>query len=265
MLLTKTIFGRSKYIKVSDPHAQAFVIAIKTKSNPIANAVNQLCIDLKAANLWNKMQCVYPFVDTSEFAHKFNLLDPRDSDDAFRISFGSPSGLTSHSALGFVSGNQLANTHFIPSIVQNVFSNGITIVCGTHITGDVRSIGAYMSTTQASVVSIWANPYFVSRMNGSNIVYGNTDSKGIYTAQRVSSTVSNQFRTGVKVTTSNSGGVLPTIPLYIASVNENGLQKYPDQKRTQSTYIHEGMTDSEVVSFHTIINTFENSLSRKTW
>ena len=51
----------------------------------IANAVNNLVLDLKKYGLWTKMKAIYPIVGGNAWSHKFNLKDPRDVDSAYRL------------------------------------------------------------------------------------------------------------------------------------------------------------------------------------
>lgn len=70
-----------------DPDADAFITAAAITDPTQQSAVNQLVLDLKTANIWTKMKAVYPFVGGTATTHKWNLKDPRDLDDAFRLKF----------------------------------------------------------------------------------------------------------------------------------------------------------------------------------
>lgn len=55
-----------------------------------ANAINNLVISLKEANLWNKMVIIYPFVGGTSFKHSLNLKEPNRSlshNKARRLTF----------------------------------------------------------------------------------------------------------------------------------------------------------------------------------
>lgn len=80
-----------------DADATAFLTAAGITDPTQTAAVDQLVLDLKAAGVWSKLLAVYPFVGGSAASHKWNLKDPRDTDDAFRGVFGP--GWT-HSATG---------------------------------------------------------------------------------------------------------------------------------------------------------------------
>ncbi len=70
-----------------DTNAQAFITAAGITDAGQKSAVNTLVLSLKSGNIWSKMKAVYPFVGGTATSHKFNLIDPRDLNAAFRLSF----------------------------------------------------------------------------------------------------------------------------------------------------------------------------------
>ncbi len=96
-----------------DPDAQAFIDATGI-SGTNADAINTLVLDLKAANVWTKLQAAYPMVGGTSTTHKYNLVDPQDTDAAFRLTF---TGGVTHDSNGvtFNGSTGWANTYFTPS------------------------------------------------------------------------------------------------------------------------------------------------------
>ena len=76
---------------VYDPDAQAFFTAESTAGVTLTTtqktAVNNLVVNLKAANIWTKFKAIYPIVGGTATAHKFNLKNPADTNAAFRLAF----------------------------------------------------------------------------------------------------------------------------------------------------------------------------------
>jgi len=71
------------------------------------------------------------------------------------------------------------------------------------------------------------------------------------------------FKNGTLIGTGSGGGTLPTFNFQIGRLSlANG--QYSNQ-RMQFIAFHEGLSDAEVATLHTIIDTFENALGRKTW
>jgi hypothetical protein len=68
---------------VSDPNAQAFINAADIPDVTQANAINNLVIGLKADNLWNSLDDIYPLVGGTASTHKWNLKSPTGNQLAF--------------------------------------------------------------------------------------------------------------------------------------------------------------------------------------
>jgi len=80
-----------------DASATAFIAAAGLTDTVQKSAVNTLVKDLKRFGIWDKIKAFYPFVGGSAASHKFNLKDPRDLNEAYRLTF---SGGWTHSSLG---------------------------------------------------------------------------------------------------------------------------------------------------------------------
>lgn len=109
-----------------DSDAQAFFTAVEGGGDSLTttekDATNQLVLDLKAASLFNVFDAFYPFVGGTATAHKWNLLDPQDTDAAYRMTF--LGGMT-HSSTGIRGNgtNSVGNTHW------NIVSRSATQTC----------------------------------------------------------------------------------------------------------------------------------------
>ena len=125
----------------TDADAQLFITATGiTGTN--ATATNQLVIDLKAANIWTKMKAVYPLVGGSATSHKYNLLNPVDSNAANRLVFA---GGVTHSSNGILGNgtNAYADTFLNP---LTVFPSGFSSI-GFYNKVATTNQGIYMGTT----------------------------------------------------------------------------------------------------------------------
>jgi hypothetical protein len=235
--------------------------------------IDDLFISLKSNGLYSKIQAIYPFLGTTAGQHKFNAKNPVDSNTAFRLVF---SGGGTFSNLGFQCNgtNAYANTFFTPSIIQNINNNGITLTCGTNniaASTNVVEIGSYVSATQASYLIVKNNNTNYKRRAALNSETpecsqsGVNESRGIFTGSRQSATNTDLFINGVQIATGAQSGSLPNIPIFIGGINVAGSPATFSNQRIQFTAIHEGLSDSEVATFHSIIDTFEDTLGRKTW
>lgn len=229
--------------------------------------INDLFISLKSNSLYAKIQAFYPFLGTTAVQHKWNAKNPLDTNTAFRLTFV---GTSIFSNNGYqLSGSSYANTYFIPSVQQSLNSNGFSFVVGTNNTpiGDCVDMGSFISGTQKS--------YLVARGGANKSLAGfnsvnvesvvTSQARGIFTGTKQSSTVTDLFINGTQVSTSAGAGTLPTVNVYIGAMNLNGSVYGNSNQRIQFVAFHEGLSDVEVVVLHSIINTFEMLLGRKTW
>ena len=97
-----------------DTSANAFLTAAGITDTAQKAAVNTLVKDLKRFNLWSKIKAFYPFVGGTANSHKFNLIDPRDLNEAYRLSF---SGGWTHSSIKRIS-NLISLVRFIFNLPQ---------------------------------------------------------------------------------------------------------------------------------------------------
>nr|WP_315175553.1 BspA family leucine-rich repeat surface protein [uncultured Flavobacterium sp.] len=256
-----------------DTDANAYMI--NSNNGNWQPAINTLFSDLKAQGLYNKILAFYPFLGTTQAQHKWNAKNPLDTNAAFRLQFF---GGGTHSNLGYQCNgtNAYANTFLTPSVVQNLNSNGMTLVCGTNNTvgtgssGNSVEIGSYGGGV-GSYLCVKRNNTSYGRdcvlNNESNYLtsIGVNEARGIYTGTKTTSVLHKLFRNGLLLGSGIGGGSFRAIPFFIGSLNNNGANYGLSTQRIQFTAIHEGLTDAEVVALHTIIDNFEAAIGRKTW
>lgn len=253
---------------LSDTDALAYVVA--SGNTTYQYAINDAFKMFKDNSLYAKIQAFYPFLGTTAAQHKWNAKNPLDTNAAFRLTF---TGAATFSNNGYqLNGSSYANTNLVPSAVQNVNSNGLTLVCGTNNdaqSGDTIEMGSFNSVTQANLIGIKNNNSTfnkVSRVNGNQVnISGANESRGILTAVKQSATVTDLFYNNTQIATGNSGGTLPNIAIWIGALNLNNTQYGNTNQRIQTVMIHEGLSDAEVATLHTIIDAFETAIGRKTW
>lgn len=248
-----------------DANVQVFITANGITDTTYINALNTLVIYLKANSVYSKIQAWWIFYG-NENQSIYNFINP----SLYRLNFFGSGTIDNNGFLGNGT-NAYATTGFIPSAIQNVNSNGLTIVSRTNntpVTSDTIEFGALFSGSSY----IWVkNPnttlFAGAAVNGSVGIFAQADSKGIYTATKTSATVTNIFKNSVGSTLFSSGGTLPTSELYIGTININGspyTNGWTNQQLTMAM-AHEGISNSETVILQSGLDTFENALGRKTW
>ncbi len=257
------------YPVVSDADAQAFVVAAGLTSSVQANAVNALVTSLKAAGIWSKMKAIYPFVGGSAAAHKWNLKDPRDLNAAYRLTF--TSGMV-HGSNGVLPNgtSDFANTFFNPMAAGVTKTNfGMTVYSRTNNVRDGVDIGAVNSSNSSYVqlrirynsttdfVGIYDNSFF----------YGNyvTNSSGLFTSVRESSTVQTFYQNGVQKAQrtgfSTTGDI--NLNIYLSARNLDGAATTFSNRQLAFGAIHDSLSGAEALSFYNAVQAYQTALGRQ--
>ncbi len=250
-----------------DPDAQAFLTATGIADATIVSAINQLVLDAKSIGVWTKLIACYPFVGGTATTHKYNLVDPQDTNGAHRLTF--VNGAT-HSSDGIVfnGSNQYGNMNFIPSTAYSV--GGIN---DNHIFQSIYlnpgDNGANFGTQTSG-----NNEYFTgnsrnasNQLNGRN--YGstissiaNTDTRLVYGQNRNSSTSFDLIKNKAKTSVSSTTLVLPNDNLYLSAFNTGTGVSGHVNRGFNLLSIGAGLTDTEWDAWVDANDDFQTALSR---
>lgn len=270
-LFTATALYNYQPIVVSgiDPDAQAFITATGI-SGSNATAINTLVVDLKSYNLWTKMNVIYPFIGGTATTNKYNLINPADTNAAFRIQFN---GAMSHNASGSAGNGSGAygRTYYAPSANVTLDSEHISVYINTNTTAvssDTVELGVNQSSnTQASIMSVKTGGNFGARMNSQAIIYANTDSRGFFTVTKNGATIAKAYKNSTLQTTVNpSTGTLPTINilLWTGAVNTDApyAAGYSNQRFAFVSF-GDGLSDADVTNLYTVVQAYNTTLGRQ--
>ena len=121
-----------------DPDAGAF-INVTGIGGIQAVAINNLVNELKTAGLWGLMSAIYPMVGGTAYTHKFNLINPQDTNAAFRLNFV---GTWTHDSSG-------AKPNGVSGTYADTFANASTLLTSTN-----GSISYYTFTNSANAAAV---------------------------------------------------------------------------------------------------------------
>jgi hypothetical protein len=210
------------------------------------------------------MKALYPFVGGTASQHKFNLKNPLDTDAAFRLVFN---GGATHSVNGYQPNgtNGYADTKFIPSVNQNLNSNGLGVYITQNSSGrpDPIIMGSFNGTLQASLL-VSTSTNLATRLNGNTVSNAITGGLGSFDIQKTSSTVTKIYKNGILLNTGNSGGTLPIVNNFIGTMNYIGTP-YGDgcvNSQFRFAYLSDGLSDTEIANLRTSVQTFQTTLGR---
>ncbi len=100
----------------TDDAAEAYFAAAGITDSTQKNAWTTAVLAMKAANIYSKLIAAYPYLGGTAATHKWNAIDPRDLDAAYRITF---SGTITHNSNGvtFDGSTGWGDLHINPSVV----------------------------------------------------------------------------------------------------------------------------------------------------
>jgi hypothetical protein len=203
-------------------------------------------------------------VISSQF--KFNLVNPLDTDAAFRLVFN---GGWTHSTLGATPNgtNGFADTKLAPNAMsQN--SAHISIYNRTDSAGNFTDIGCTTASSSGNdfqLISRYTGNLNYSTLN-TNLVLGfsNSSSIGLKTITRNSSTQMGFFNNTTKTTITQASVAPNSIPITIAARNVNNASRELFSNRPCSfASIGDGLTDTEAANLYTRVQAFQTALNRQ--
>jgi hypothetical protein len=258
----------SNALTIFDANAQLFIDAETAAGEILSttqkNAVNQWVVDSKSAAIWTKMKAVYPIVGGTATAHKFNLINPADTNAAFRLVF---SGGWTHSATGMLPNgtNAFSNTFFAPSVNStsiNSFHNSYYSRTNVNLTQVDSGCGS--SDLQGTLLEIrTANLTYVRINAASTTNFSDTDSLGFYSQSRLSGTQQKGYKNNIlKVTGTVNSNTAPSQNFYIGAYNNSNTPFYYSSKECAFASIGDGLTDLESQILYQITEKFQVALGR---
>jgi hypothetical protein len=253
-----------------DPDAQAFITAAGITDATQINAINRLVKNYKgvgdlnnSVDLWTGAKAIYPFVGGTASTNKFNLKDPRDLDVAFRLSFF---GGWTHSVNGAKPNGTNAYADTFLNLSTELTQNNLhisTYLRDNIITGDGVDLG-----NSSALPNFYFSAYYFSNLslisNINNIgikSVAQTDTRGFYLSERVSSSARLVYKNGSLIDTFSVASIAPiNAKIRIAA---NNLTNEYSSRQTAFISVGEGLTSGQVTTLNTIIQQYQTDLSRQ--
>ena len=244
----------------------AWITATGETDTTILGALNTLESDLTTYGLTSKIKALYPFVGGTATKHKYNFMDAQDTDAAFRLVF---SGGWTHSSTGALPNgtNAYADTKLTPSVaLSSKNSTHISAYSRTNVSQDSFIIGSGANTgsKDLQIVPRWSdnNSYFrVNSTNDSGVSTG-SDSRGLFIANRISSTETRNYRNSTRYVLSTSSNTFADVALFLSATNNAGNAASYSSREIALSSIGDGLTDTEASNFYTAVQAFQTTLSR---
>ena len=258
-----------------DADALLFITNAVITDTTQQNAIYTLVSYLKTNGLWTKFKAIYPFVGGVANSHKYNLIDARDDNSAYRLTF---SGGGTHTSDGYVMNgiDSYANTFFNPSLISGYNDNhsfGLYLKTQTPIGGGWH-LGYGNTTTGDPLYGL------AVRRNGTNdLLYdsGNfsqngriqttiTDAKGFWCGNSRANNDRRIFKNGTEFAQKLSAviGTTPNDVMTIGALNgTSGSIKYYLSGINSFTFLASSLSATELTNLNTAVTSFQTTLGRQ--
>ena len=239
----------------------AFATATGITDTTILNALNTFDTGLISNGLDTKMKALYPFVGGTAVTHKFNFMDARDVDAAFRLQFN---GGWVHSSTGAKPNgtNGYADTFLNASIMTpnsehlSNYSRRKTNSGGLEL-GFISYTGGRFSYVMIQHGS--GNRYVAVQGGDVMISSVSTTGEGLTISNRRDVSKVQRYLNDSKLESSSGGNGVGGLNYYLASINGTG---WFGSCEMAFGSIGLGLTDVEASALYTLTQAFQTSLSR---
>jgi hypothetical protein len=265
------LFGDLK--QTFDPDGAAYIAAYESASGSFTDAekgyINTLVAGLKADGLWSKLNAFYPMLGTSADMQKWNLIDPQNTDAAFRLTFtGSPT--YAMTGITFNGTTQFANTNLAPASVLMQDDTHIGAVSRNTVNAGIQMYVANNTVTAilGLIMRLAGTGYSDHYNNGTNrVAIAQADSIGHYIASRTTSIVHKYFKGGSQIGATNTNASvsfagLAALTMYIGARNANGTANSFCANELNCVHIGSGLSDADVSALTSRVATFNSNFSR---
>lgn len=197
---------------------------------------------------------------------KYNLVNPVDSDAAFRLVFN---GGWTHSANGATPNgtNGYADTKLNQSLHLSQTNGEIGTYLRTNTIGTFTDIGSYFAGTNYAIFSyIGSTTSFYARIAtlDLNSNYNPLNSLGLFSIKTNGVNSQKFVKNGVVVaTTTQSTNTLENINISIGAATTTIGAQFFSPRQTAFSYISDTLTNTEAANLYTRVQAFQTALSRQ--
>lgn len=247
-----------------DPDAQAFINAAGYTNSGLQTSINTLVTSLKSQSLWDKLYFLYPLAtdvtggtNTARLDQmKYNL---KNTSQFTLTYFNTPTATTT--GLSFNGSTQYADTNFNISSSYSGSSAHIGIYVTSNTNATVADIGASVSGYH-TIFSRYTNLFYSGVLNGPTLrSSANTTGSALFIANRTTTSNHTGWRNGVSQSVEAGTQTLfrENLTVYIGAMNRQGPILYASRSYC-SAFGGIGLTNAEVTTLSTIINTFQGDV-----
>jgi hypothetical protein len=258
-----------------DPDAAAYLSAVVAAggavSSPMSAATNNMFLALKSNGLYTRIDAMYPVLGGTAASHKFNAINPLDTDAAFRLTFN---GVWTHNASGMINNGgpgTYAETYYDASlVVPTAADQSVSIYTTTLSNKGVQDIGSTNTTAGTIEVGIYtsfSSVQFISNVKSaasSYRSYNQPSAAGIgYFIATSTGTDVLGTKDGVLVVNNTQIPDFTNKTHYIG--NSNGNLGIGNPSNIIFAHFGRQFSSGEMTTLSSIINAFQTAVGRNTY
>ena len=237
----------------------AFLTASAISDATIRGGLNTFDIGLISNSLDTKMKALYPFVGGTASTHRWNFMDARDLNAAYRLQF---SGSWVHSSNGILPNgvNTFADTFLASNVMgQNDFHN--VLYSRTNIVEGGCDLGVWNGSYGVSNYLSLTTQYITHSNSTSAVGDSITNSLGFFAQSRLSSTnIFKRFNSTTLTKTLTS--TTPRSSNYIIGRTGDFNGEY-SSKQLAFISIGDGLSSAELTTLDTLTQQLQTTLGRQ--
>lgn len=266
---TAQIYGQNVQIQSAfseyDPAAEVLFAAMSVQPDSTRRQViNTAISSLKNEGIWSLLDELWFLAAHDAQAARLGWKRYRDI-----TLISTPTFTTDRGYAGNGSTTGL-NTNYVPStdgVNYTLNDASYGVYSRTNNAANVRDIGARTASNnrQSNIIARWTDNRFYPKTN-TNLASTHTgaivsDSLGLFTARRTSSTAATGWKNGVNVYTGSfSSSNVPEYAFYICGTNNAGTLTTPTTRQYAFAYVGASLSTSQQLSLYNIVQAYMTSV-----
>lgn len=248
-----------------DPDAQAFITAAGITNTTEKTALNDLVLGMKSAGIWSLVDAAYPFVGGTQSSCKYNLVNPVDSDAAYRLNFQGSWTISSGGVRPTTKNNaNYADTFWNANNNSRLFNHHFLRYNSDVQSADEGFDGQGNSFPNYIILRIKQIELYDLGFTVTGIAV-NAGSGSCFIVNRTSNTVAKfagAYNTNSYAILSTGGSTTSTLANVNFTLGRANNVGEPNRDYKQFVSLGQGMSDSQAAIYSGLIENFQTTLGR---
>jgi hypothetical protein len=221
-------------------------------------AINTFYLGLKTDGVYSKINAMYLPLWSSATANKWNLINPTDTNGAYRLTFST--GWT-HASTGMTpNGTSAYADSFLSTSVLGLNTGHLSYYSGTNSTITGIEMGALKNSPNSytELSCRYSTSGAAVRYNNAGVptYIANADSRGFYVGLRTASNVLKLFKNGSSIQSlTTASNATTTNTIYLGAINNSLVAGIFSNRECRFSSIGAGLTDAEATNLSSRVNT----------